>query len=61
MTDKKVKVTLVKSPIGASPNQKKVIEALGLRKMQHSVEQPDNPQTRGAIEKIKHLVKVEQL
>jgi large subunit ribosomal protein L30 len=61
MADKKVKITLVKSPIGASPNQRKVVEALGLRKMHHSVEQPDSPQTRGAIEKVKHLVKVEEL
>lgn len=61
MAEKKVKITLVKSPIGASPNQRKVVEALGLRKLQHSVEQPDTPQTRGAIEKVKHLVKVEQL
>jgi large subunit ribosomal protein L30 len=61
MADKKVKITLVKSPIGASPSQRKVVEALGLRKLQHSVEQPDTPQTQGAIDKIIHLVKVEQL
>jgi len=61
MAEKKVKITLVKSPIGASPNQRKVVEALGLKKLQYSVEQPDTPQTRGAIEKVKHLVKVEQL
>ncbi len=56
-----VKITLVKSVIGASPKQRKVVEALGLRKMQHSVEMADTPQTRGAIEKVKHLVKVEEL
>ncbi len=61
MADKKVRITLVKSPIGASPNQRKVLEALGLKKLQHSVEQPDTPQTGGAIDKVKHLVKVEQL
>ena len=61
MADKKVRITLVKSPIGASPNQRKVVEGLGLRKLQHAVEMPDNPQVRGAIEKIKHLLNVEEL
>lgn len=60
MTDKQVKITLVKSPIGASESQRKVLEALGLRKMQHSVLKPDNPQTGGAVDKVKHLVKVEE-
>lgn len=61
MADKKVKITLVKSPIGASPNQRKIVESLGLKKLHHSVEQPDNPQIRGAIEKIKHLLTVDEL
>jgi large subunit ribosomal protein L30 len=58
---KKVKITLTKSVIGASEKQKKVVEALGLRKMQHSVELPDTPQTRGAASKVSHLVTVEEL
>ena len=57
----KLKVTLVKSTIGSSPKQKKVVEALGLKKTNKSVELPDNPQMRGAIEKVKHLLKVEEL
>ena len=57
----KLKVTLVKSTIGSSPKQKKVVEALGLEKTNKSVELPDSPQTRGAIEKVKHLLKVEEL
>ena len=57
----KVRVTLVKSTIGASPAQKKVVEALGLRKMHHSVELADTPQTRGAVAKVSHLVTVEEL
>ena len=61
MADKTIKITLTKSVIGASPQQRKVVEALGLRKMQHTVEQPDTPQTRGAIEKVKHLVRVEEV
>lgn len=56
-----IKVTLTKSVIGASPMQRKVIEALGLRKMHHSVELPETPQTAGAIKKVEHLVTVEKL
>lgn len=57
----KLKVTLVKSTIGASPKQRKVVEALGLKKTNRSVELPDIPQMRGAIDKVKHLLKVEEL
>ncbi len=56
-----LKITLVKSTIGESPYQKKVVKALGLRKMNHSVELPDTPQTRGAVNKVSHLLKVEEL
>ena len=57
----KLKVTLVRSTIGTSPKQRKVVEALGLKMTNKSVELPDSPQTRGAIEKVKHLLKVEDL
>ena len=57
----KLKITLVKSTIGKSPYQKKVVEALGLRKIRQSVELPDTPQTRGAVNKVSHLLKVEEL
>ena len=53
-----IKIKLTKSPIGATPSQKKVVEALGLRKMQQTVELTDTPATRGAIKKICHLVTV---
>ncbi|MDY2959404.1 MAG: 50S ribosomal protein L30 [Hornefia sp.] len=56
-----VKITLTKSTIGASPKQRKVVEALGLKKMHHSVELADTPATRGAIKKVEHLVTVEEL
>ena len=58
---KMVKITLTKSLIGASEKQRRVVEALGLKKMQHSVELPDTPQTRGAAIKVSHLVTVEEL
>lgn len=57
----KLKITLTKSTIGASPKQKKVVEALGLRKMHHSVELVDSPATRGAVNKVSHLVTVEEV
>ncbi|MCD8009526.1 MAG: 50S ribosomal protein L30 [Lachnospiraceae bacterium] len=56
----KVKVTLVKSPIGAIPKHRKTVEALGLTKMHKTVELPDNAATRGMIQQVKHLVKVEE-
>ncbi len=55
-----LKITLVKSPIGAVPKHKKTVEALGLRKMNHTVELPDNPAVRGMINQVRHLVKVEE-
>jgi large subunit ribosomal protein L30 len=54
----KIEITLTKSPIGAQPRQRKVIEALGLRKMNQTVELEDGPATRGAIRKVAHLVTV---
>jgi large subunit ribosomal protein L30 len=57
---KQVKITLTKSTIGASPAQRKVVEALGLRKMHHSVVLQDDPGTRGAIKKVAHLLTVEE-
>ena len=57
----RVKITLTKSVIGSNPKQRKVIQALGLRKMHHSVELDDTPATRGAIAKVRHLVTVEEL
>ena len=58
---KMIKVTLTKSTIGASPKQKKVVEALGFKKMHQSVELIDSPVTWGAINKVEHLLTVEEL
>ena len=55
-----LKVTLVKSPIGAVPKHKKTVEAMGLRKVNKTVELPDNAATRGMIKQGSHLVKVEE-
>ena len=56
----KLKITLVKSPIGAIPKQRATVEALGLRKLNKTVELPDNAATRGMIKQVSHLVKVEE-
>ena len=57
----KLKITLVKSPIACQPKQRKTVEALGLRKLHHSVELNDSPAVRGAINKVSHLLKVEEI
>ncbi|MBQ7582958.1 MAG: 50S ribosomal protein L30 [Lachnospiraceae bacterium] len=59
--DKKIKVTLVKSPIGAIPKHRKTVEAMGLRKLNHTVELPDNDAVRGMVQQVCHLVKVEEV
>ena len=61
MADKKLKITLVKSTIGAVPKNRKKVEALGLRQLNHSVEMPDNDAVRGMIRQVAHMVKVEEI
>ena len=56
----KLKITLVKSTIGAVPKHKKTVEALGLKKLNKTVVLPDNAATRGMIKQVQHLVKVEE-
>ena len=55
-----LKVTLVKSTISAVPKHKKTVEALGLKKLNKTVILPDNAATRGMVQQVKHLVKVEE-
>jgi large subunit ribosomal protein L30 len=57
----KLQITLTKSVIGSKPNQRKVVEALGLRKMNQTVEQADNAAIRGMITKVAHLVTVKEI
>ena len=56
-----IKVTLVKSYIGYNKDQARTVKALGLNKMNSSNELVDNPCVRGMINKVKHLVRVEEL
>jgi large subunit ribosomal protein L30 len=57
----KLKITLIKSTIGAVPKNRKTVEAMGLNKIGKTVEMPDNKATRGMIQNVRHLVKVEEV
>ena len=56
----KIKVTQIKSLIGQSERQRSTMRSLGIRKMHQTVEVEANPQILGMIEKVKHLVRIEQ-
>ena len=56
----RLKITLVRSTIGAIPKHRKTVAALGLKKMNSSVMQEDNPAIRGMINQVRHLVKIEK-
>ncbi len=61
MADKKLKITLTKSTIAALPKHKKTVAALGLGKINSTVELPDNAAVRGMVNQVIHLVKVEEI
>ncbi len=60
-TEKKIRVTLVKSPIGNPHSQKLTVKALGFQHLNESIVHPDNPSIRGMIYKVRHLVRVEEV
>lgn len=60
MTEKRLRITLVKSPIGYSKRQKATARALGLRRIGDTVEREDSDIVRGMVQHIIHLVKVEE-
>jgi large subunit ribosomal protein L30 len=55
-----VKVTLTVSPVGFDRKQLTVVRSLGLRRIRHTVELKDTPETRGMIHKVRHLVEVDK-
>ena len=57
----RLRITWTKSAIGYADDQKRTIRALGLRKLHQSVEQADQPSIRGMINKVSHLVTVEEV
>ena len=60
MAEKMLKITLVKSPIGAVPKHRQTVEALGLKKMHKTVILPDNAATQGMIKQVSYMLKVEE-
>jgi large subunit ribosomal protein L30 len=57
---KALRVTLVRSPIGYTKDQKATVRALGLRRMNQTVEHKDSPAVRGMLNKISHLITIEE-
>lgn len=57
---KQIKLTLVHSPIGYTERTKKTVRALGLKRLHFSIVHQDTPELRGMIDKVSHLVKVEE-
>jgi len=57
----KIKITQVKSKIGSNKRQKATLEALGIKKMNQTVEHEATPQVLGMVSKVNHLVKVEEI
>jgi len=60
ITARTLRVTLVKSPIGYTKDQKKTVLALGLRRLNQTVEHKDTPALRGMLFKVTHLLRVEE-
>jgi large subunit ribosomal protein L30 len=58
---KKFRIKQVRSGIGRPEDQKRTLQALGLRRMQHSIEVEATPQILGMINKVKHLLLIEEL
>ena len=56
----KLLVTWTKGTIGYPRTQRRVIKALGLRRLHHTVEHADTPSIRGMLHKVRHLIRVEQ-
>lgn len=59
-TPKRIRITLVRSPIGYSERQKATVRALGLRRINQTVEHEDSPTLRGMLAKVSHLIEVEE-
>jgi len=57
----KIRITQTRSRIGSTARQKRTLDALGLRKMHKTVEVEASPQMLGMVNKVKHLVKIEEL
>lgn len=61
MADRKLRITQIKSAIGRQEVQKRTLEALGIRRLHHTVVHRDGPEIRGMINRVAHLVEVEEV
>ena len=57
----RLRITLVRSTIGRPGDQERTVRALGLRRLHHTVERPDQPAIRGMVRKVSHLITVEEV
>ena len=57
----KIRITQTRSKIGSTQRQKKTVDALGLKRIRHTVEHEDNLVIRGMIKKVEHLVTIEEI
>lgn len=56
-----LRITLIRSTIGRPGDQKRTVRSLGLRRLHQTVERPDHPSIRGMVEKVSHLLRVEEV
>ncbi len=56
-----LRITQIRSSIGTKPKQRGTLRALGLRRINHTVEHPDGPEVRGMVTRVRHLVRVEEV
>jgi large subunit ribosomal protein L30 len=56
-----LRITQIRSSIGSKPKQRGTLRALGLRRINHTVEHPDRPEVRGMVVRVRHLVRVEEV
>jgi len=59
MADKKIRVTLIKSPVGCKTQHRATVRGLGLRRIRQTVELEDTPEVRGMINRVNYLVRLE--
>ena len=59
MSKNNITISLIKSPIGSSSKQRKILESLGIKKINKTISHKNTPEIQGMIKKVKHLIKIE--
>lgn len=60
MSKKNLTITLIKSPIGSSAKQRKILESLGIKRINKTISHKNTPEIVGMIKKVKHLISIEE-